>query len=143
MASGGLFLGDALFDDAHDVALLHDQELFAVDLDLGARPFAKQHPVTDLDVDRDQLAGLVAAAGANRDHFALGGLFLGGVGNDDAAGGLLFGIDALDDNTVVKRTKLHDVLLKLLTEFKICVGGPQQRASFAARSRRDIGGTFL
>src|SRR6266478_33711 len=119
MASGGLLLGDALFDDAHDVALLHDQELFAVDLDLGARPFAEQHSVADLDVDRNELAGLVAAAGANRDHFALGGLFLGGVGNDDAAGGLLFGIDALDDNTVVKRTKLHDVLLKLLTEFEI------------------------
>src|SRR2546426_11852388 len=70
-------------------------------------------------VDRNELAGLVAAAGANLDHFALGGLFLGGIGNDDAAGGLLFGIDALDDNTVVKRTKLHDVLLKLLTEFEI------------------------
>src|SRR5258708_29972721 len=114
MASGGLLLGDALFDDAHDVALLHDQELFAVDLDLGARPFAEQHSVADLE-----LAGLVAAAGANRDHFALGGLFLGGVGNDDAAGGLLFGLDALDDNTVLERTELHDVLLKLLTEFEI------------------------
>src|SRR5499427_4840636 len=117
VASGGLLAGDALFDDAHDVALLHDQELFAVDLDLGARPFAEQHPVADLDVDGDQLAGLVAAAGANRDDLALGGLFLGGVGDDDAAGGLLFGIDALDDNAVVKRTKLHDVLLKLLTGF--------------------------
>src|ERR1700730_5511063 len=119
MASGGLLLGDALFDDAHDVALLHDQELFAVDLDLGARPFAEQHPVADLDVDWDQLAGFVAAAGANGDDLALGGFFLGGVGNDDATGGLLFGIDALNDNTVVKRTKLHDVLLNLLTEFEI------------------------
>src|SRR5260370_11979204 len=119
MASGGLLLGAALFDDAHDVALLHDQELFAVDLDLGARPFAEQHSVADLDVDRNELAGLVAAAGANRDHFALGGLFLGGVGNDDAAGGLLFGIDALDDNTAVKRTKLHHSLLNPLTPFYI------------------------
>src|SRR6266566_192581 len=119
MASGGLLLGDALFDDAHDVALLHDQELFAVDLDLGARPFAEQHAVADLDVDRDQLAGLVAAAGANGRNLALGGLLLGGVGNDDAAGALFLGIDALDDDAVVKRTKLHDVLLKLLTGFKI------------------------
>src|SRR6266436_5605157 len=107
MASGGLLLGDALFDDAHDVALLHDQELFAVDLDLGARPFAEQHPVANLDVDGDELAGLVAAAGANRDDLALGGLFLGGVGNDDAAGGLLFGIDALDDDAIVKWTEFH------------------------------------
>src|SRR5258708_10109166 len=119
MASGGLLLGAALFDDAHDVALLHDQELFAVDLDLGARPFAEQHSVADLDVDRNELAGLVAAAGAHRDHFALGGLFLGGVGNDDAAGGLLFGIDALDHNTVVKPAKLDHVLPKLLTDVEI------------------------
>src|SRR5262249_18047845 len=105
VASGGLLLGDALFDDAHDVALLHDQELFAVDLDLGARPFAEQHPVADLDVDRDQLAGFVAAAGANRNDLALGGLFLGGVGNDDAAGG--FGINALDDDAIVKWTEFH------------------------------------
>src|SRR5262249_50178760 len=143
VASGGLLAGDALFDDAHDVALLHDQEFFAVDLDLGARPFAEQHPVPDLDVDGDQLAGLVAAAGANRDDLALGGLFLGGIGNDDAAGGFLFGIDALDDNAVVKRTKLHDVLLKLLTEFKICVGGPQQRASLCRSFQARHKGHFL
>src|SRR6266699_3375959 len=140
VASGGLLPGDALFDDAHDVALLHDQELFAVDLDLGARPFAEQHPVADLDVDGDELAGLVAADGANRDDLALGGLFLGGVGNDDAAGGLHFGIDALDDNAVVKRTKLHDVLLKLLTEFKICIGGARPGAS---PSRSFQGALFL
>ena len=37
-------------------------------------------------------------------------LLLGGVGNDDAAGGLFLGIDALDDDAVVKRTELHGVL---------------------------------
>src|SRR5499425_1194139 len=108
---GGLPPGDALFDDTHDVALLHDQELFAIDLDLGARPFAEQHPVTDLYVDRNELAGLVSAARANRDDLALGGLFLRGIGDDDPASGLLFGINALDDDAVVKRTKLHGVLL--------------------------------
>src|SRR5580698_8344880 len=41
---------------AHDVALLHDQEFLAVELDLGAGPFAEQHAVADLEVDRDQLA---------------------------------------------------------------------------------------
>src|ERR1700719_799705 len=79
-------------DHAHDVGLLHDQELLAVELDLGAGPFAEQHAVADLDVDRDQLAGLVAAARADCRDFALRGLFLGGVGNDDAALGLLFGV---------------------------------------------------
>src|SRR5246127_667707 len=34
-----------LFHDAHDVALLHDNKLLVVDLDLGARPLAEQHAV--------------------------------------------------------------------------------------------------
>src|SRR5579864_3862861 len=107
----GLLLGQRLVEHAHDVGLLHDQEFLAVDLDLGARPFAEQHAVTLLHVDRDELAALVAAARADGDHFALRRLFLGGVGNDDAAGRLLLGIDALDDDAVVKRTKFHGVLL--------------------------------
>jgi hypothetical protein len=32
-------------DDAHDVGLLHDQEILAVEHDLGARPLAEQHLV--------------------------------------------------------------------------------------------------
>ena len=76
---------------AHDVAFLHDQEILAVDLDLGAGPLAEQHAVAGLDVDRDQLAGFVAGAGADGDDFALLRLFLGGVGNDDAARGLFLG----------------------------------------------------
>src|SRR6516165_9203512 len=99
-------------DHAHDVGLLHDQELIAIQLDLGARPFAEQHAVSDLDVDRDQLAVFVPAAGADRRHFALGGLFLGGVGNDDAALGLFFGVDTPDHDAVMQRTKFgfgHDV----------------------------------
>src|SRR3984957_17749599 len=90
---------------AHDVALLHDQEFFAVELDLGAGPFAEQHAVADLEVDRDQLASFVPAAGANRGDFALRGLFLGAVRDDDAALGLLFGIDAFDHDTVMQGTK--------------------------------------
>ena len=67
---------------AHDVGLLHDQQFLAVELDLGARPLAEQHPVADLDVDRNQLAALVAPARADRSDFALRRLFLGGVRND-------------------------------------------------------------
>src|ERR1700692_2572593 len=96
---------------AHDVALLHDQEFFAVELDLGARPFAEQHAVADLEVDRDQFAGLVAAARADRGDLTLRGLFLGGVRNDNAALGLLFGVDTLDHDAVMQRAKFgfgHD-----------------------------------
>src|SRR5215813_1601385 len=92
-------------DHAHDVGLLHDQEFLAVDLDLSAGPLAEQHAVARLEVDRDQLAGLVAPARADRHHLALLGLFLAGVGNDDAAFGLLFGIDTLHDYAVVQWTE--------------------------------------
>src|SRR6476659_3089631 len=115
---GGLLAGDArTFQHAHDVALFHDQQLLAVDLDLGARPFAAQHAVADLHVDRGELAGLVAAAGTDGDDLALARLFLRGVGNDDAGGGLFLGIDALDDDAVVKRTKFHGSPPKLLDNF--------------------------
>ena len=106
-----LLRGGTTLEDAHDVGLLHDQELLTVDFDLGARPFAEQHPLTGLHVDGDELTGLVAATRANGDDLALRWLFLGGVRNDDTAGRLLIGLDALDDDAVMKRTKLLRILL--------------------------------
>src|SRR5688572_27558138 len=107
-ALGGLLLGGAgLLDDPHDVGFLHDEELFAVELHLGAGPFAEQDAVALLDVERDDLAALVAGAGTDGDHLAFLRLLLGGVGNDDAALGPLFGLDTANDHTVVKRAKFH------------------------------------
>ena len=37
----------------------------------GAGPFAEQHPVTDLHIDGDELAGLVTATGTDGNHLAL------------------------------------------------------------------------
>src|ERR1700744_3827592 len=93
-------------DQAHDVGLLHDQEILAVDLALGARPLAEQHAITGLHLDRDKLAGFVTAAGADGDDFPFRRLFLGGVGYDDAALGLFFGVDALDDHAIMQRPEL-------------------------------------
>src|SRR5258705_2711631 len=102
----GLLLGGGkIGDNAHDVALLHDQKFLAVELASGARPFADSKPVADLEFDRDQLAAFVTAARTHRGDFALRGLFLGGVRNDDAALGLFFGFDSLDHDTVMQRTK--------------------------------------
>ena len=56
--SGGLLL-----DHPHDVALLHDEQLLPVDLDLGAGPFAEQHLVLRLKIEGDDLAALVAGPG--------------------------------------------------------------------------------
>src|ERR1700761_5799119 len=88
-----LFLGGGVGENAHDVALLHDQQLLVVDFDSSARPLTEQHAVADMDVDRDPLAALSAAPKANGYDFTLGGLFLGRVGNDDAASGLLLSFD--------------------------------------------------
>src|SRR6476660_10327435 len=82
-------------DDAHDVGLLHDQEILAVENDLGARPLAEQNLVAGLHVRGDDLAGLVAAAGADGDDLALGRLLLGGAGDDDSTLRLFLGIDTL------------------------------------------------
>src|SRR5690606_37398066 len=51
------------FENAHDVALFHDQQLLAVDLDLGAGPLAEEHRIAGLHVERHELALLVAGAG--------------------------------------------------------------------------------
>jgi hypothetical protein len=87
----------SLDQHAHDVAFFHDQVLDGVDLDLGARPFAEQDAVADLDVDWNEFTALVATAGANGDDLALLRLLLGGIGNDDTTGCLRLGIDTLDD----------------------------------------------
>ena len=50
----------------------------------------------------DDRAGFVAGAGAGGDDFAFHRLFLGGVGDDDAAGGLFFGIQPADHDAVVQ-----------------------------------------
>src|SRR3954469_24611796 len=107
LRSGGLGLGGARVEHAHDVRLLHDQQLVAVELDLGAGPLAEQHAVTDLDAHRRQLALLAAGARADGQDLALHWLLLGGVRDDQPALGLRLFLDALDNDTVVQRPELH------------------------------------
>src|SRR5271156_3393672 len=54
-----------LLEDAEDFFFAHDQQLFAVDLDLGARVLAEQDAVASLDVEREHLALVVRLALAN------------------------------------------------------------------------------
>src|SRR5829696_5275306 len=119
--SRGLLAGDRLLDDAHDVGLLHDKEVLAVDAHLGARPFAEQNAVAGLDIERDDLAALVASTRTGGDDLALLRLLLSGVRNDDAALRLLLRLDTADDNPVVQRTKLH-VLLHIAPKRAILIG---------------------
>ena len=77
---------------------------------LAAGPLAEEDPVAGLDGHRDQLARFLAGALPDGDDLALGGLFLGGVGDDQTALGLLFALDPADEDAVVKGRELHGVL---------------------------------
>src|SRR3954469_19235629 len=98
---------EASAHDPEDVAFLHDQQVLAVEADLGAGPFAEQDLVPGLDVERRDRAVLAAGAGAGGDDLALLRLFLGGVGDDDPTGRLLLGLDPADEHPVMKRSKVH------------------------------------
>ena len=67
----------------------------------------KTHAVAGLHIERLQLTLLVGGARADGHDLALLGLFLGGVGNDDAAGGPIFGLDPANDHAVVQRAEFH------------------------------------
>src|SRR5690606_31891287 len=95
-------------DDGEDVVLAHDLVFGAFVLVSRARVLAVDDLVADLDLGRAQAAVVQRLAFADGDHFALGGLFLGIVGNDDAAGGDFVGFDRLDHYAVVKRLQVHD-----------------------------------
>src|ERR1044072_6115709 len=106
--SGGLLGGHGgTLEDSHEVALLHDQVLDAVELDLGAGPLAEQDAVTRLDVGSDQRTLLITGARADGDDFAFHRFFLGRIRDDYSALGIIFHRDALDHDAIVKRTELH------------------------------------
>ena len=100
-----LFGSEGSADNPEDVAFLHDDEVFTVDLHLGAGPFAEQDLVAGLDVQRGDLAVVRPRAGADGDDLALLRLFLGSIGIDYSSGGLFIGLDAADEDTVMKRPK--------------------------------------
>src|SRR5882724_8793933 len=75
----------------------------AVDLDLRPGILAEQNGLADLDVERRQLAVVVDLALADGDHLTLLRLLLGGIGDDDAALGLLHRVfEALYDDAILK-----------------------------------------
>src|SRR5436190_10895323 len=74
-----------LFNHAKDVVLAHDEVILAVNFDFRAAVLADQHAVALLHGKRDELAVVVALAGAESDDFALLRFFLRGVRDDDPA----------------------------------------------------------
>jgi hypothetical protein len=95
---GCLLGGGSALDHAHDVGLFHDQELLTADLDFAPRPFAEQNDVARFEIEGNELAALIAGSRSHRNDLALLRLLLDGVGNDDAALGLLLALKPADDD---------------------------------------------
>src|SRR6056297_2079450 len=93
--------------DAEDVAFFHDQQVFTVDLDFGAGPFAKQHFVAGFYGHLDQLTAVFACTFTNADDFAFCWLFFCVLRNDETACCLFVAFNATDQYTVVKWFKCH------------------------------------
>src|SRR6266446_2112821 len=108
--SARLCSGGGALEEAHDVGLLHDHQFFAVDLDLGARPFPEQHAVAGLDVERLHLPVVPAGTRPDSDDLAFHRLFLSGVGNDDPARRLRLLLHPSEQHPVVQRSEFHENL---------------------------------
>jgi hypothetical protein len=77
---------------------------------------SRLHAVADLDVQDDEVALVIALAGADGQDFALVGLLGSVVGDHDAGGGLGFVLETLHDHAVVQRAQLHRISLSLGNE---------------------------
>src|SRR5690606_38176981 len=84
-----LLTADSLFDDAEDVVLAQYEVFLTLELHFRAGVLPQQHTITDLDAQLDALA-VFHLARANGDDFALDGLFLRRVRDDDHTFGLVF-----------------------------------------------------
>src|SRR5438105_2127363 len=97
----------ALADDRQDLALLHDLELLAVDLDVGAAVLRVEDDVADFDGDLDHAAVREQATAADREDLALRRLLLRGVREQDPARRLLLGLERLDHDMIAEGFELH------------------------------------
>src|SRR5262249_55918164 len=93
-------------DLGQDVGLAEDQILLTADLDLGAAVLGIDDLVALLDVERDELAVLVAA-GADLEDAAGLRLLLCRIRQDDAADGGLLLVEDRDDHAVAQRLQIH------------------------------------
>jgi hypothetical protein len=78
-------VGGELFKNREDVVRGQNLVFLVVNFDFRAAVFADEHAVALLDFKRNFLSVVVGFAGAEGDDDAFLRLFLGGIGNDDAA----------------------------------------------------------
>src|SRR5262249_22537660 len=77
--------------------------------DIRARVLADEHLVACLDVERPKGAVLHELAVADGDHLRLERLLFCGVRDEQAASGLLLLLETLGEDSIMKRTNLHDL----------------------------------
>jgi hypothetical protein len=97
--SHGLF--HDLFNNPENLVLPQNEVFFAIELDLGAGILAEQDAVAGLDFRGDALARIEQLSAAYSLDFGLLRLFLGAIGNDDAAAALLAFFQAANQNAIV------------------------------------------
>src|SRR5437763_10150236 len=103
----GIWESLLLRNGGEHVAAGKDQEILAVDRDLGAPVLAVHDRVADLDAERDDLAGLLRrAAGAGSEDLARLRLLLRGVGNHAAGGSCGLGLTRTHDDAILERLEL-------------------------------------
>src|SRR5262249_26119870 len=128
--SGSFFLRYA-GEYAQNFVFLHDEEIFAVNLDFSAGVLAEQNAVAFFHCEREYLAFFVAAPLAGGDDFAFLRLVLGRVGDNDTAPGSGGFFNAPNQDAVVQRGELgsHDSY-RLLSAWYLSLGlmtGPDLR----------------
>src|SRR5919109_978097 len=94
-------------DLGENIGLAQDQNLVGSEPDLGAAVLRKDDLVALGDVHRDELAAVVAAAGADGEDLAALRLLLRCVGQDDPARRRLLLLEDLDDEAVAQRLQIH------------------------------------
>src|SRR5687767_7328164 len=92
-----------LFNHRENIALAHQQVFIFADLDGFGGVAGEEDAVALLDLHRAAGAVVENLAGADGDDRAAAGLILGGIGNENAAGGLLLRLFAFDDDLIAER----------------------------------------
>src|SRR3954471_8877255 len=109
-----------LTNDAEDIVLAHDQVGLTVHLDLSAAVLGDKDLVALLDGELDLLAVIVQLAGAEGDDVAFLRLFLGGIGDDDAALFRFLLFDRLHKHAISEGSYINCHVL--VTPSSVCFG---------------------
>src|SRR5262245_49090722 len=97
----------SLFDDRQDVFFRHDEQFIAIDGHFVTGVRREQHAVAFLDLEGGPLAVVEQLAVADAQDLALPRLFLGRIGQHDAAGRLLFRLQPFHHDLVVQGDDFH------------------------------------